>query len=96
VGAVKSARAGLPTATQCQPCHPPSAPVQHLPRLKSYVIFSHAAHARAGLTCAECHGAGAQLDLPARRPAVTMQACMDCHQDRQASLACNLCHELGQ
>ncbi|MBL0157431.1 MAG: cytochrome c3 family protein [Bryobacterales bacterium] len=95
-GAVKSARAGLPTAAQCQPCHAQPAPVQRLPRLKSYVIFGHAAHARAGLTCAECHGAAAQLDLPVKRPDVTMQACMDCHQDRQASLACNLCHELGQ
>jgi hypothetical protein len=95
-GALKSARAGLPNSAQCQPCHAPPSPVQRLPRLKSFVIFGHAAHARAALACAECHGAAAQLDLPVRRPDVTMQACLECHQDRQASLACNLCHELGQ
>ena len=71
-------------------------PTQRIYRNKDYVIFTHAGHARGGVLCTECHG-----DVYGQQPLkrfrdLTMKACVDCHQDRQASLACNLCHELGQ
>ena len=65
-------------------------------RVKDYVIFGHAGHARAGIGCAECHGDVSKQEPLTKLRDVTMKACVDCHQDRQASLACNLCHELGQ
>ena len=65
-------------------------------RVKDYVIFGHDAHARASIGCAECHGDVARQEPLTKIRDVTMKACVDCHQDRQASLVCNLCHELGQ
>lgn len=71
-------------------------PGTRLYRVKEYVIFGHAAHARASIACAECHGDVARQDQLAMFREVTMKACVECHSDRQASLACNLCHELAQ
>jgi hypothetical protein len=64
--------------------------------VKDHVIFSHAAHTSASITCAECHGDVGRQERLAQFRDVTMKACVVCHQDRLASLACNLCHELGQ
>lgn len=114
-GAVKDARAGFPSAAQCQSCHTPETaitplmkrvagwpaaarpfPQTRIYRVKDYVIFGHAAHARASIGCTECHGEVGKQERLTKVRDVTMKACVDCHQDRQASLACNLCHELGQ
>jgi hypothetical protein len=71
-------------------------PLTRVYRVKDYVNFGHAAHGQPSLGCAECHGDVAKQEPLAKFRDVTMKACVDCHQDRQASLACNLCHELGQ
>jgi cytochrome c553 len=64
-------------------------------RLPDHVYFSHRRHtAIAGIECNECHGAMEQQDLPVSRPAVriTMNGCMDCHDEMGASNDCLLCH----
>ncbi len=61
-----------------------------------HVYFSHRRHAAiAEIECAVCHGEVGQLTEPVARPAVkiTMDACMDCHDEAGASNDCIWCHE---
>ena len=64
-------------------------------RVPDHVYFSHRRHtAIAGIECSECHGVMEEQDLPVSQPAVriTMNGCMDCHDDMGASNDCLLCH----
>lgn len=70
-------------------------PWQQVNRLASHVYFSHRRHVILGnLDCAACHGNVKESSVPVTRPAVVfdMQACVDCHTKRQASLDCDDCH----
>ena len=61
-----------------------------------YVFFSHRRHVVvAKLDCANCHGDMGSLSSPPIRPAVdqSMDWCMNCHQQRQASTDCVSCHK---
>ena len=62
-----------------------------------HVYFSHAPHVVAGeMDCAECHGDMTTLDEPVRQSQIeglTMGACMGCHEERQVSNDCLLCHK---
>lgn len=82
---------------QCAVCHPgkapppfPAAPVY---RIKDYVFFSHARHK---LECGVCHGNVYEMAVVQKVRGTDMKACVDCHKERQATLVCNACHELGQ
>lgn len=60
-----------------------------------HVYFSHRRHtAIAGIECETCHGAMAERVLPVDRPAVplTMDRCIECHEDEGAATDCLLCH----
>jgi hypothetical protein len=60
-----------------------------------HVYFSHRWHtAIGGIECETCHGAMAEESRPVPRPLVrlTMQACMDCHEETGTSNECLLCH----
>ncbi|MBL8213312.1 MAG: cytochrome c3 family protein [Bryobacterales bacterium] len=98
--AEKEDRAGFPALATCRTCHPAIAdrkiPAQRVYRVKDFVVFRHAAHS-AQAACATCHGEVYTLDTISRavRP-TTMIECVDCHKSKQASVQCNLCHELGQ
>lgn len=64
-------------------------------RVPDHVFFSHRRHtALAGLECEVCHGPVAERSEPIsrafRRP--TMNDCMDCHRESQASNDCLYCH----
>ena len=94
------AQAGMPAVARCRTCHAEMAALParsaRVYRVKDFVLFPHGAHAEAKVGCATCHGevyAAAKLQLA--RP-VTMAACVACHKERKATVACNVCHELGQ
>jgi hypothetical protein len=95
----KAARAGLPDAAQCRACHPSEKREMawvRVYKVPDFVVFSHEKHVNARVTCAECHGAVSTREVLAKEVSTSMTACMSCHVRRQASTACNLCHELGQ
>jgi len=71
-------------------------PWVRLYRVPDFVFFSHASHLSAKTACASCHGAVERRDVLAQEAPTNMKFCMDCHRRQGASLACNLCHELGQ
>jgi hypothetical protein len=58
----------------------------------AHVRFNHAPHIRAGVECSSCHGDVAQQTVAERAVDLTMGYCLDCHQQRQASLDCLTCH----
>jgi hypothetical protein len=64
-------------------------------RVPAHVYFSHRRHvALGGLDCADCHGPMETLTEPPRRPfrPVSMEACMDCHEQSELRNDCNDCH----
>jgi hypothetical protein len=92
--------ATFPAVSQCRVCHTSIAdreiPSQRIYRVRDFVVFSHARHATAKVGCASCHGdVNAQMVLKVERP-TTMAACVGCHKEHKATVACNACHELGQ
>jgi len=61
-----------------------------------YVFFPHRRHiAVAKLACAECHGDVRNMTEPVLRPVVnqSMNWCMNCHQQKRASVDCIACHK---
>jgi len=100
-GAETRMSAGFPSTETCRQCHvdiderefPEQERVYTIP---SFIFFSHARHVEAEATCRDCHGdVSQQAVIELARP-TTMLACIDCHQERRASIDCNLCHDLGQ
>lgn len=61
--------------------------------IPAWVDFSHRAHIEAKNTCGDCHGKVAERDVLYREVDLNMGTCMDCHAGKQASVACNFCHE---
>jgi hypothetical protein len=58
-----------------------------------WVWFSHREHLEAGAKCDRCHGAVAERDALWKEKSITMESCMNCHRETNASNACNYCHE---
>lgn len=62
-----------------------------------HVYFSHRVHVSfAEMECEECHGDVAAREEPLRSPTPSlhsMDACIACHQQEQASLECVACHK---
>jgi glucose dehydrogenase len=61
-----------------------------------FVFFHHAKHTGAGVSCGECHGPVETRDVLSKEVSTGMAACMNCHAQKKASVACNVCHDLGQ
>lgn len=60
-----------------------------------HVFFTHRRHVGlAGIACERCHGDMGSRSSPPPAPlvALTMDGCMQCHQERGASLDCDVCH----
>lgn len=92
--------AGFPAWKTCHTCHT-QMPEQAIPsrrvyKLPDFVFFSHARHIAAKTECATCHGDVKTQDRIEIHRSTRMAACVDCHKERQAATACNVCHELGQ
>lgn len=66
-------------------------------RNPGHVYFSHRAHVTfAEMSCESCHGDVASRDEPITIPTEelhSMDHCMDCHREREASLECMACHK---
>lgn len=70
-------------------------PWKRLFQVPDHVYFSHLRHVTFGeIECVSCHG-----DMPKRTSPpkmapkkITMDGCMDCHLERQASIDCTACH----
>ena len=71
-------------------------PWERIYRLPGFVFFSHQAHLKAKAECATCHGETSARAVLWQEKEISMAACMKCHKERNASTACNLCHELGR
>jgi hypothetical protein len=61
--------------------------------IPQYAYFPHKWHVRAGVECEECHEGVGESITTARRIELKMAWCMDCHQERQASVDCVTCHK---
>ena len=65
-------------------------------RLPGHVYFSHAAHVTlAKMKCEDCHEGILTATVPLSLPDVrqTMEDCMRCHRQRNASNQCKTCHK---
>lgn len=66
-------------------------------RNEGHVYFSHRVHVTlAEMECEDCHGDVASLTEPLPRPVPelhSMEACMECHEERGASQECITCHD---
>jgi len=81
--------AALPADTRIVPEKP-------LYKLPDFVFFSHARHKSAGIECAACHGDVWTEDVVALKLPMRMKACVDCHRENKAAIACTTCHEAFQ
>ncbi len=64
-------------------------------RLESHVYFSHVRHTTvAGIECAVCHGDVETMTAPfeSRPVPISMERCMDCHEEEGVSTDCVACH----
>lgn len=88
---------GTEPAGACAACHPGfqvGAAVRRLKMPVPNLKFSHKAHLDRGTPCQVCHGdfKAERIDLATREQLPSMQLCLQCHDDTQASAACNACH----
>jgi hypothetical protein len=60
--------------------------------LPGFVRFSHEAHMRANVSCEQCHGAVASMEIVARTTSLQMGWCIGCHRAARASVDCLVCH----
>src|SRR5215475_553391 len=64
--------------------------------LPDFVFFSHQTHLKARIECQTCHGPVESREALWREKEVSMKACVACHKEKGASVACNYCHELNR
>lgn len=87
-------------SSQCGYCHLGyrAADGNRVPRLRMpspNLKFDHAAHAKQGMSCAECHGAVERTELATRDQLPRMKACIRCHRldaESESRGACDTCH----
>ena len=61
-------------------------------QVPAFVHFPHKRHVRAGVECAVCHGAVAEMTGMQRVRSLQMGWCLSCHRARRASTDCAACH----
>jgi hypothetical protein len=54
--------------------------------LPDYAYFNHAAHVRAGVGCASCHGRIDQMEIVRQAEPLSMGWCLDCHRQPENHL----------
>ena len=59
---------------------------------ESHVRFNHAPHVNAEIACSTCHGDIASQSVARRNVTLSMGFCVNCHNERQASVDCLTCH----
>ncbi len=68
-------------------------PWVRLYEIPQFTHFSHKWHIRADVGCQECHGDIGQSDRAVRHMVYDMDWCVTCHEAREASVDCVLCHK---
>ena len=58
----------------------------------AHVRFNHAPHIRAKVECTTCHGNIGEGTVAQRNVDLTMGFCVNCHNERKASIDCLACH----
>ena len=58
----------------------------------AHVRFDHAPHIRAEVECTTCHGDIRAGTVATRNVDLTMGFCVNCHNERKASIDCLTCH----
>jgi hypothetical protein len=58
----------------------------------AHLRFNHAPHIRADVDCSTCHGPIAEGTVARRTVDLTMGFCVNCHNERKASIDCLTCH----
>lgn len=58
----------------------------------AHVRFNHAPHIQAGVQCSSCHGDMTQQTVATRAVNLDMGYCLKCHQQRNVSVDCTVCH----
>lgn len=89
--------------TECRACHTEKAegeakfPTARVYRIPDFVFFDHSVHVKKGkVGCGVCHGDTGTAALIKAERTLNMKFCVDCHKAKEATTACNVCHELGQ
>jgi hypothetical protein len=59
---------------------------------EAHVRFNHRPHHNAGVGCETCHGDVSGMDAAERAVEHSMDFCVNCHDQRQASNECTACH----
>lgn len=68
-------------------------PWVRLYELPQYTYFPHKWHVRAGIECSECHSSIGDSVTAVRHRTLDMAWCLDCHEQREASVDCITCHK---
>ena len=66
-----------------------------LVKVPDHVYYSHRRHVVLGeIPCKRCHGTMGESDKPPKRApvAITMDFCIDCHQEKHVDTDCVACH----
>ena len=61
--------------------------------LPAFVFWSHRTHLKAGQPCAACHGNVSEMEVVRPTNVTTMDACVACHDKKDANTGCATCHE---
>jgi hypothetical protein len=59
----------------------------------AFVFWSHRNHLVAAQQCAACHGNVSEMDVVQATNVTTMDGCVECHEEKNASTGCGSCHE---
>jgi hypothetical protein len=70
-----------------------SIPWLRIHRLPDFAYFSHKRHVAADVKCQECHGPVESMEVVYQYASLEMGWCLECHQQRHASLDCATCHK---
>jgi len=68
-------------------------PWERIYSLPAFVFWSHRTHLAAAQQCSACHGKVASMEIVRATNVTTMEACVDCHDKKDASTGCSTCHE---
>jgi hypothetical protein len=61
--------------------------------LPAFVFWSHRTHLAARQVCTACHGDVKEMDTIRPTKVTSMDACIDCHDKKDANAGCATCHE---
>jgi len=91
---IKAASSEIKKLTEYYRANKP-VPWVRIYRIPDYVFFSHKKHHQeAKVDCETCHGPVAEREAIKQEKPTSMTSCMDCHEERGASVGCNYCHNL--